>query len=78
MYEEHTKQNNFIRAGLLNTVLFLLIFDNIALKLEKVGLAIFSSVNLCPSLPSAGFSLRILLQQEKGVTLQENILKDAS
>ena len=78
MYEEHTKQNNFIRAGLLNTVLFLLIFDNIALKLEKVGRAIFSSVNLCPSLPSAGFSLRILLQQEKGVTLQENILKDAS
>ena len=38
----------------------------------------FSSVNLCPSLPSAGFSLRILLQQEKGVTLQENILKDTS
>ena len=30
-----------MRGGSLNTVLFLLIFDNIALKLEKVGLAIF-------------------------------------
>ena len=45
-------QTNFIRDRTLNTVNFLVGFARIAFNLEKVG-PTFSSLNGCPSLPSA-------------------------
>jgi len=58
------KISNEVYRGELTIIIFLLIFENIALKLEKIG-PIFSSFNPFPSLPSAATDDRKQFQCRK-------------
>ena len=58
------KISNEVYRGELTIIIFLLIFENIALKLEKIG-PIFSSFNPFPSLSSAATDDRKQFQCRK-------------
>ena len=58
------KISNEVYRGELTIIIFLLIFENIALKLEKIG-PIFSSFNPFPSLPSVATDGRKQFQWRK-------------
>ena len=60
------KISNEFFSGRANQNIFLVIFENIALKLEKIG-PIFSSFNPLPSLPSVATDDRKQFQCRKMV-----------
>jgi len=60
------KISNEVYRGELTIIMFLLIFENIASKLEKIG-PIFSSFNPFPSLPSVATDNRKQFQCRKTV-----------
>jgi len=58
------KISNEIHQGKLTIIIFFVIFENIASKLEKIG-PIFSSFNPFPSLPSVATDDRKQFQSRK-------------